>query len=343
MTDKTLNILFASYLEPEYVEQIRNEFPQLNLIYRPDLVGQPRYKADHSAKPQRSEAEDAEWKSLLQQADILFDFDYFNLDALPELAPNVKWIQSSSAGIGQLVKRTRYSERTSWVLTTSSGIHARPLAEFAIMAMIMFAKNYLYLQQEKQNHNWQRYASTKLAGKTVAIVGLGKIGREVAKLAKAFDMNVIGNRRDPQKSVTNVDHLYGPDELNSLLKNANFLVLATPHTPETEGLIGAAQIAQLPQGAVIINIARGAVMHQNALIENLQSGHLQGAALDVFEVEPLPADNPLWDMPNVIISPHSASTADTENKKLTDLFCENLRRYLNNDPMLNVLNTDLLY
>jgi glyoxylate/hydroxypyruvate reductase len=162
-------------------------------------------------------------------------------------------------------------------------------------------------------------------------------------LAKAFDMRVIGSRRDVTQRVPEVDTLYPPDDLRSLLSTADFLVLATPHTPETEGLIGRDELAMLPRGAVFINIGRGATVDQAALVEALQSGHLRGAALDVFAVEPLPPGDPLWTMPNVIISPHSASTADSENRKMTDLFCDNLRRYLNGEPLLNVLDVERLY
>lgn len=343
MADPTLKLLIASYLEPEYIEQIRATAPQVEIIYRPDLIGQPRYIADHSSRPQRTPEQEAEWRSLLKSADILFDFDYGNLNDLPELAPNVKWIQATSAGIGQFVKRMRYAERADWIFTTSSGVHARPLAEFALMVMLMFAKNYQYLESEKAARHWERYCAFELAGKTVGVIGLGKIGREVARLAAAFDMRVIGNRRDPSQSVPFVDQLYGHDALPDILRQSDFLVLATPHTPETERMITAEELALLPDGAVLINIARGAVIDEPALIAALQSGKLAGAGLDVFAEEPLPADNPLWDMPNVIISPHSASTADNENQKITDILCENLKRYLADEPLLNVLDTEKLY
>jgi glyoxylate/hydroxypyruvate reductase len=337
-------VLIASYLEPHFVERIQRDFPNVTVIYRPDLLSTPRFTADHTAPITRTAAQEAEWLTLLAQADILFDFDFTHLDDLPELAPNVKWVQSTSAGIGQLVKKRRFDERTSWVFTTSSGVHARPLAEFAVMAMLMFAKDAFYLQREQAAQHWARYCGFELAGKTLAVVGLGKIGREVARLAKAFDMRVVGNRRYvTDQPVPHVDALYGPDALHTLLSEADFLLLATPHTPETENLIGAAQFAHMKRGAVLINLARGAVVEQAALVAALQSGQLRGAALDVFEVEPLPPGDPLWTLPNVIISPHSASTADSENAKIVALFCDNLHRYLNGQPLLNQLDTVKLY
>ena len=338
-----LKVLVASYLEPEYVEQIRQKVPEVDVIYRPDLIGTPRYIADHSAPVNRTSEQETEWRGLLAQADILFDFDHSHRDDLPDLAPNLKWIQATSAGIGQFVKRLGYAEKTNWIFTTASGTHARPLAEFALMAMLMFAKNYEYLASEKEKHHWQRYCATELAGKTLAIIGLGNIGQEIARLAKAFDMRVIGNRRNPEIPVDYVDQLYTHNDLPPLLEQANFLVLATPHTPETEGIIGKAEIAKLPSGAIIINVARGVVIDEPAMIEALQQRHLGGAALDVFTVEPLPPDSPLWDMPNVIISPHSASTAETENAKITRIFCDNLKHFLAEQPLINHLDVDRLY
>ncbi|MFO7321918.1 MAG: D-2-hydroxyacid dehydrogenase [Chloroflexota bacterium] len=336
-------VLIASYLEPEYVAEIEAAFPQVRVIYRPDLLGQPRYVADHTSMPNRTPEQEQEWRSLLAQADILFDFDYSHREDLPDLAPNLKWIQATSAGIGKFVERMKYAERTNWLFTTASGVHARPLAEFVIFAMLFFEKNFEYLQREKEARHWQRYTTGELPGKTVSIIGLGKIGREVARLAKCFDMRVIGSRRDPSQTVEGIDALYAPGDLRPLLEHTDYLVLATPHTHETERMIGEEELALLPQNAVLINIARGAVVDQAALTRALQNGRLRGAALDVFEVEPLPPDDPLWSLPNVIISPHSASTAASENRKLTDLFIENLRRYLAGEPLLNLLDVERQY
>jgi glyoxylate/hydroxypyruvate reductase A len=340
---KRPKVLIASFLEPELVAQIANTVPEVEVQYYPELIGQPRYLADHTAPIERSPEQESQWQALLQEADILFDFDASHRADLPALAPKLKWIQATSAGIGQFVKRMGYANGTGWIFTTSSGVHARPLAEFALMAMLMFAKNHQYLDESKANHHWERYAASELANKRLGIIGLGKIGREVARLAKAFDMEVVGNRRNPAMTVPHVDTLYGAGDLAGLLGGLDFLVLSCPHTPETDKLIGEAELALLPASAVLINIARGQVVDQPAMIASLASGHLAGAALDVFEIEPLPPDNPLWDMPNVIISPHSASTADTENSKIVEIFCANLKRYLVGEPMLNVLDTELLY
>lgn len=335
-----LNVLIASYLEPDLVATIRHEVPDVEVLYEPELLGKPTYPCDHTSILERTEEEERMWRALIKRADVMFDFDYTHKEDLPQVAPNVRWIQATSAGIGQFVKRFGYDRRTSWIFTTASGVHARPLAEFVIMSMLMFTKDAFYLQAEKSRHHWQRYCGAELSGKRLAIVGLGKVGREVARYAKTFDMQVLGNRRSSNKtSIPYVDKVFSRDELPQMLERADFLTLSCPLTSETEGLIGREELEMLPTGSVLINISRGAVVNQRALAEALKSGHLRGAALDVFEIEPLPSDDPLWKMPNVIISPHSASTALDENRKLTSLFCENLKRYLTNKPLLNVFDT----
>ena len=214
------------------------------------------------------------------------------------------------------------------------------------MTMLMHNKGAARMFRAQQRSHWERYAGTDLRGRTLAIVGVGKIGRELARLAQAFGMTVIGIKRSvagADLAALHVDELYVPEDLRKALPRAEYLVLVAPHTDQTEKLLGAVELALLPRGAYIVNIGRGATLDESALIEALRSGHLGGAALDVFTEEPLPADSPLWSMPNVLISPHSGSTTDRENSRITDLFCENLRRYLADEPLLNVLNIETLY
>jgi phosphoglycerate dehydrogenase-like enzyme len=212
--------------------------------------------------------------------------------------------------------------------------------------MLMWSKNLPHIQREQKRKHWERYATTDLAGRILGIVGVGAVGREVARLARAVRMVVIGvdqQFEEVDPASLNVDELHPPSELHPVLKRLEFLILATPHTPETEKMMGAEEFNLLPQGAVFINIGRGPVVDQNALIEALSSGHIGHAFLDVFEEEPLPEESPLWDMPNVLVSPHSVSTSDRENGRIVDLFCENLRRFLAGDEMINRLDTEKLY
>ncbi|HEX6291094.1 MAG TPA: D-2-hydroxyacid dehydrogenase [Herpetosiphonaceae bacterium] len=341
-------ILIASYLEPEHIERIRGVDARLHVIYEPDLLRPPRFPNDHIGQPiQRTPQQERRWRDLLGQADILFDFDHTHLDDLPELAPRLRWIQATSAGIGQLVKRLDYPSRLpNTVLTTASGVHAQPLAEFCLMAMLMFSKDLLRTLRDQARKHWSQYSVADLEGRTLLIVGVGKIGRELARLGQALRMNVIGIKRsvdgvDP--ATLFLDQVYGPESLHQLLPQAEYLVLITPHTPQTEQLIGEAELARLPRGAMLINIGRGALVDEPALIAALRSEHLGGAALDVFAEEPLPQSSPLWDLPNVLVSPHSGGTSDRENERIVDLFCDNLARWLAGEPLRNVFNPQTLY
>lgn len=346
MMSTPVNVLIASYLEPEHVERVRAVSERLRVVYEPGLLAPPRYPADHTNTVARNPEDEARWRGLLAEAEVLFDFDHTNRQALPELAPRLRWVQATSAGIGQFVRRMGYDTRMPGaVFTTASGVHARPLAEFCAMAMLMFSRNLWQMQRLQAERRWERFGATDLAGRTLGVVGLGRIGAEVARLGRALGMTVLGVKRTPSGAPADLgcDELVGPDGLAGVLRRAEFLVIITPHTAETERMLGAAELALLPRGAVLINIGRGSVLDEGALVAALREGRLGGAALDVFESEPLPPESPLWTLPNVLVSPHSASTSDRENARLADLFCDNLRRYLAGEPLRNVLNTTTLY
>ena len=349
MTEKNYNILITSYLEPEFVAEIAAVDSRLNVVYRPDLIAPPRYIADHNGSPdfQRTTEQEAEWQGLLAQADILFDFDHSHRYDLPELIPNVRWIQFTSSGVGAFVHNAKYDERLpQTVFTTASGIHAQPLAEFALMVMLMFTNKLARIQDYQKMKKWERYTGTDLLGSVLTVVGVGRVGSKIAQFAQAVGMKVIGvdiEADNMNVGAMPVDELYHVDDLMEVLPHTDYLVLMAPHTPDTEHMIGRDQIRALPQGAVIINIGRGSLMVEEELIAALQDGHLAGAGLDVFEVEPLPVDSPLWDMPNVLVSPHSGSTSDKENRMITNLFIDNLKRYLAGYPLRNVLNTKKMY
>ncbi len=334
--------LIASYLEPEHIDRIRAKVPAVDIVYRPDLIGAPRFQADHTAPVGRTPAEEAEWRELLAEAEILFDFDHSHREELPTLAPKLRWIQATSAGIGQAVKRYGY-DQTGWRFTTASGVHARPLAEYCLMVMLMFSKNYAVMDAQKRDRHWQRFNNTELRGTTVGIIGLGRIGRDIAQVCQTFGMRALACRRSRTDPPPTIAAQFTPEQLDEMLPQADFLVLCAPHTPETDGLLNAERIGLMKTGAVLINIARGALVDHPALKQALRVGRLGGAALDVTDPEPLPADDPLWGMPNVIISHHSASTADTENGKLTALFIRNLNHYLNDEPLENLLDISLMY
>ena len=335
-----VRVLIASPLSAELVERIQAVDPRLDVVYREDLLGPPRYPGDHHPHIQRSPEQAAEWAALLAEAEVLFEVDGPSTSNFAARVPRLRWIQASSSGIGEWVRMLGIVD-SPIVVTNAAGIHSVPLAEFVVFAMLYFARDWPRLAAEQRAHQWQRCAIETLGGKTLGIVGFGNVGRAVARLANPFGVRTSAVRRSLAASDRAADGgaaVYGPDGLARVLRDSDYLVLCVPHTAETVGLLGAAEIAAMKPGAVLINIARGTVVDEPALIAALRSGHLRGAALDVVAREPLAADSPLWDMPNVLITPHSMSTGLDENERLTDLFCANLRRYLANQPLRNVID-----
>jgi glyoxylate/hydroxypyruvate reductase len=322
-----IEVLLASPLEADLVARIAAVDPmRLHLTSRPDLLGTPRYPGDHFPPIDRTPEQAGEWAHLLGQAEVLLDVDRPSMTDFLDHAPRVRWIQSSSSGVGEWVRRLGIVAAPITV-TNAAGIHATPLAEFALFAMLYFAKHWRRMLDEQRAHHWQRTAIDTLDGKTIGIVGLGQVGQAVARLAGALGMHVLGTRRDS-----------GIERLRDLLRTSDYVVLCVPHTAETAGLIGPAELRLLKPSAVLINIARGTILDEAALIDALHHGRLAGAALDVFSHEPLAEQSPLWDMPNVLVTPHSMSTAGDENARLSDLFCDNLRRYVDHRPLRNVVD-----
>lgn len=331
-----LTVMIASPLEAEHVQRIASAEPHdVDLVYRPDLMPVPRYVADHNGSPDwtRTPEQDAEWRGLLARADVLWDFPVATSGTPQSLCPNLKWLQTTSAGVGPAIKRNGLHE-TDVIVTTASGVHAGPLAEFVMASLLFHAKEFPFLLDMKANKRWERYCAGELTGQTLAIIGPGRIGREVAKRAKAFGMTVRAMARDnsPERAAElGVDALHPRSELHLLLGIADAVVLITPLTPETENLIGPNEIAAMKEGTVLVNISRGAIIDEDAMIAALRMGPIGFAALDVFRTEPLPLDSPLWELPNVLVNSHSASTAWRENERITDLFIANLRHYLRGD------------
>jgi phosphoglycerate dehydrogenase-like enzyme len=345
MSGGRVRVVMTSPLEEDLIARIRAVDARLDVAVPADLLQKPSYPSDHPLPTLDGTGSRARWEELLDGAEVLFDFG--PLELAPTLAqrPRLEWIQATSAGVGRLVERVGLLE-SDVAVTTASGVHARPLAEFAVLGMLMFGKRTLDLVADQRAHRWERHAGEELRGKTVCVVGLGKIGREVARLARAFDMHVTGTVREARgRSAADlgVDRLEAGEGLDLLLPAADVVVLATPHTPQTHALLDARRLRLLKDGAVLVNIARGDVVDEPALVEELRSGRLGGAALDVFRQEPLPGDSPLWDLPNVFVSPHSASTVVQENERITDLFCDNLRRYLDGQPLVNLFDREQLY
>lgn len=247
-----------------------------------------------------------------------------------EIVPNLRWIQTTSAGVGPMIQQLGLAD-TDIIVTTASGIHAKPLAEFAFAVMLNWVKEFPRLREDQVAHRWERYSAGELDGRTLTVVGPGRIGREIGRLGKAFGMHTIaiGARMDETRAASlGFDEGFDRSGLHAALGRSDFVVLSTPHTPDTENLIDAAAIAAMKPGIVLVNIARGIVIDEDAMIAALRSGQIAYAGLDVFRTEPLPYDSPLWDLPNVLVAPHSASTSWNENQRITDIFVRNIPLYL---------------
>ncbi|MGH7080609.1 MAG: D-2-hydroxyacid dehydrogenase [Acetobacteraceae bacterium] len=340
-------IFVTSPLEPEHVALIRALDPErLEVCYEPELLPPTRYIADHVGQTfVRTREQEKRWRDALACADILWD-----LPRRPEdvaLARRVRWIQTTSTGVGQSIKALGL-QSSDVLVTTARGVHAGPLAEFVFMVLLAQWRGLAHLQGEQRLHRWTRYCGEEVAGRRIALVGAGDLARGVAERARSFGLHTVALARDPARQRIH-NELFGSiapiTDLRQVVAASDAIVVAVPHTPETVRLIDRAVFAAMKPGSTFINIARGQVIDEEALIEHLRNGHLGFAALDVAAHEPLRPDNPLWDMPNVLISPHSASTVAGENSKIIEIFLWNLRRWLDQDVqrMRNVLDKHLMY
>jgi len=256
----------------------------------------------------------------------------------------LRWVHTGSAGVGNLL----YPEmvQSDVVITNSAGIHAEPMAETVIGAALHFARGFDFAVRSQAHAQWDQshFSGTdsnvfELAGSTLGIVGFGGVGREVARRAHALGMRVMAVRRHAPQPHPHAEILSGDAQgLNRLLRESDFLVIAVPSTAHTRHLIGFAQLALMKQHAVVINVARGDIIDEAALIDALREDRLRGAALDVFEHEPLPPDSPLWHLPNVLVLPHISGTTSRFWEREMRLIVENFQRYLRAAPMLNVVD-----
>jgi phosphoglycerate dehydrogenase-like enzyme len=252
-------------------------------------------------------------------------------------APNLRWMHLPNAGVDHPVFGRLLGQGVR--LTTSSGTTAEPIAQTAIAGLLALARGFPRWWAAQRRHEWAPHrrerAPRDLPRQTMVIVGVGAIGNEIARLARALGLHIVGVRRRPRAAGDHVDELYPQSALHTILPRADWLVLACPLTNETRGLVDAAALARLPATARVINVARGQIIDEPALIAALQHGRLAGAYLDVFDQEPLPADSPLWDLPNVIISPHDSSASSGNAARISELFLRNLEHWLRNEPLEN--------
>ena len=282
------------------------------------------------------------------ETDVVSSF--FPPDETLDLAPHLRWIALPSAGADHALQ-AGLVRADGPIVTTARGIHAVPISEFVFSVMLLWARHWPQMLALQHAHDWpaqERRAALmarELHGATLGLVGLGAIGRRVAQLGRCFGMRVVATRRGaaPGETDPDVDALLPLAQLDALLAQADFVVIAVPSTPATHHLIGAPQLAAMKPSAFLVNIARGTVIDEPALVEALRAGALAGAGLDVFESEPLPAESPLWNMPNVFISPHISGTSPVYSRRFTDLLLDNLARYRAGQPLRNVVSLERGY
>ncbi|HMM20092.1 MAG TPA: D-2-hydroxyacid dehydrogenase [Selenomonadales bacterium] len=271
----------------------------------------------------------------IADTDILVAWGFTDIRPLYLAAPNLKWVHALTAGVENLIFPEIQQSNT--ILTNSRGIHGIPVSEHVFSLMLAFTRGLNLLIRQQQAKQWERVPTEEIHEKTIGIVGLGAIGREIAKKAKGLGMEVLATKQEMTAEIF-VDKLYPPEELNELLAASDFVVAALPLTDQTSGLFTLQQFEAMKRTAYFINIARGSIVREADLITALQTGIIKGAGLDVFDHEPLPPDSPLWDMPNVIITPHIAALSPHYLDRAVKSFADNLTRFVEDREMFNIVD-----
>ena len=282
---------------------------------------------------------DEEQKAHIRDADVFVGWPSREVFVA---ADRLRWIQSPGTGINGITEVPELVN-SDVVLTNCRGPHAAPMADHAIGMMVNLAHNTRELLEDQRAHRWEsgKYAAkmVELSGSTMGILGLGDIGMAIARRAHGFGMEVYGVDKRPLPA-PEVREVWGPERLDDLIGMSDWFVVTVPLTPETEGLIDRRRIGLLKRGAYLIAVSRGRIIDEDTLMDGLRSGRIAGAGLDVTAVEPLPPDSPLWDMDNLIISPHVSALTPQMYARRRDIFKENLRRFLANEPFLYVCDKE---
>ncbi len=314
-----MKILLAQDLKDSYYQSIYEVWPGCRIVKALDFVSQKRE---------------------IGNSQVLAVFSgNFKVDLLYE-AKKLKWIQSWSAGVDQFTEpeSLKYLIDNNIKLTTMSGVHGNIIAEHVMGLVISLSRKLYKFYWQQKNQQWQWIEVDQLEDRVMAIIGLGSIGQEIAARARAFKMKTIGVKRDTGTRIPNIDQLYSHDELLTVLKEADYVVVAVPLTDETHQMIGEDEFRVMKNSAYFINISRGQVVDEEMLIRALEEGHIAGAGLDVFTEEPLPPDSPLYKLDNVLITPHIAGVFPTYDQKAIKIFLENLKRFKSGSPLLNLVD-----
>jgi phosphoglycerate dehydrogenase-like enzyme len=330
---------YPALLAERYVERVHAIDPRIEVVGLPvdpdtDWVTVPPDQP-HEEPPPWAVGQADERRRALARAEVLIQLH--TPKDLMSLAPRLRWLQGIGAGVDQFA--IAGVTRDQVFVTNASGVSAGSMAEFVIGRLLQIWKRFPEAEVHQRRHEYVRTYGRSFAGSVIGIVGLGNIGSAVARRARAMGVRVLGLKR----SVSGGDHedvdgVFGPSQLHEMLAGCDAVVVTAPATPETHHLIDRAALAAMKPGAVLVNVARGSLVDESALIEALASGHLSAAALDVFEQEPLPADSPIWDIPNLWVSAHSSVSVDRYIDDVFDLFEDNLRRYVSGEPLRNTVD-----
>lgn len=314
-----MTILILSDNPAGYQQILKKHCEQIKAI-------SPEIEVLISASPSKEEREKVDILIPAVNASRLILSDY----------PSLKWIHTTSAGVNGLPEDVFISDIT---LTNSSGVHPNPISEHIFTYLLMFARDITatYANQKAKKWDKQHLSTFELHGKTIGIIGLGRIGNEVAHIAKAFSMKVLAVKTKQEK-IDTVDEMFGPEDLHSVLSQSDFIINCLPSTSETHNLFTFETFKSMKQTSYFINIGRGTTVVEADLIKALRENVIAGAGLDVFETEPLSETSELWDMENVIITPHSAGMTPEYANRMIDIFCQNLQAYINKKPLPNLVN-----
>ena len=344
-----LRVAIASVLTPVQVRRLADADARIEPLWQPDLYAPQRFEGDFGGDPswRRPPAVQTRYDAMCDSADALFglpDSQPAQLRRCVEANPKLRWVHTMPAGGGAQIKAAnlRPYDLDRLIITTSAGVHAATLAEFALFGVLAGAKNLPQLRQHQQAHLWDDNMTVRhVKDMTIAVVGMGHIGRLVAQRFLTFGATVVGVNRS-LREVPGVE-MHLDSDLVQVVARADALINCLPGTTETEHLISAAVLARAKPGLILVSLGRGRCVDENALIEHLGTGQVGFAALDVVEREPLAIDSPLWDMPNVMISPHNMAFSPHLIDDIVDLFASNAKALLDGRPLENTINKQVFY
>lgn len=345
-----LRVVVATPLSEQNCELVERLEPRIDLVRNQSLLPPMRHAADFSGDPsyKRTPSQQAEFEAMLNSADALYGLPDVSPAALKRTVdanPQLRWVHTMAAGGGGQVAVANLDQvqLEQVAFTTSAGVHGRALTEFALLGVLAGSKQLPKLTALQHAHKWSdRFMMGQVSQQTILVVGLGGIGRQVADALAALGAIVIGASRH-DVDLRSLDRVIRPEQIVEIAPEIDAVVAALPGTAATEGLLGAAFFAALKPGATVVNVGRGTVIDEAAMTDALVEQRVGFAALDVFSVEPLPSDSALWDLPNVLLSPHTAALSADEDQLIAELFAKNASRLIDGRPLINLVDTVEFY